>query len=1132
MLRLSQTLFLLGCCGVLFAQEGRLPALDFIRDHPASFGVSAADVRQLRESDRYRSPDGTEHVYVAQLLYGTPVYNAQAAVHLRGEEVVYHTSRLQPDLLSRSTPGVPALTAAAAFSGRAYGGPAVLEEDRLVYFPVSSTGPLRLAWQLTVATAHDGLHLLSMVDAVTGSELYRDTLTVSCTLPSGRRGAGVIKTPGAGKSLSEDGAAYRVYRFGLDSPLDGPRTLERDPSDPLASPFSWHDTDGSEGAEYTITRGNNVYAYRDADANGNQPDSGYVADGGASLLFDFPHGPDRPTVENVPAALTQLFYTTNMLHDWAWHHGFTPEAGNFQDNLYGAQGRGGDAIEAEIHNATTPNNATFFTPADGRPGRLQMSLWQDERKLVTIASPASLAGTLPGGTAVFGASLDTARVTAPLALGADASARPPLGCGPLTDPANLKGKIVLLTRGECTFQQKAYRAEQAGAVGVIICNPGNDLITMAAGDAVSHPVTIPVVMLRERDCQPLRAALVAGTSVTATLADVGAPPLDGAFDNGVVAHEYGHGISGRLVGGPAANTCLLNDEQMGEGWSDFFLLATTPLTPGAHPDGTERRSIGPYSSGGTGFRTYPYATDPAINPLGYDDIITATVPHGVGEAWAATLWDVYWALVEAYGFDPDLVHGDGGNNRAVRLVIEAMKYTPCSPGYLDARDGLLTADQLAHDGADACLLWDVFRRRGLGASATQGSAAAHNDNRAAYDLSPTCIPTLKLAKTAERLYTAAGDSVVVHLEVRNDRDLPALRLSVREGLTAGLLPDLSTVTGADSVVVAGDTLTFFVDSLGAGGQRTITYRARTAPDRFSARSFFAGAEQSPDALTPASLEGRSGWIRRDSNAFAGSSSWFVPDPASAQEQVLQTSTPILIEGSAPVLRFFTSYRTEPAYDAGVVELSTDGSTWQATDSLFWRFGYRGHIDPRGRESLRGRGSFWGDSEGYREVIMDLSGYRGREVYVRWRFASDREIGGEGWWLDNVEIMPEPVTYNTTARLRLAGRDVDTARFAGPGIVIDGEGSLTVATYGPAPAFSFGLYPNPAVDRVSLSFGRALSKGGSVSVIAPDGRTLRSRSLPAGASAFDLPLQGLPPAVYRLRVDLPDRGTVTSPLVIH
>ncbi|MEG2429795.1 MAG: phosphoribosylglycinamide synthetase C domain-containing protein, partial [Oscillospiraceae bacterium] len=50
---------------------------------------------------------------------------------------------------------------------------------------------------------------------------------------------------------------------------------------------------------------------------------------------------------------------------------------------------------------------------------------------------------------------------------------------------------------------------------------------------------------------------------------------DGSLDNGIIAHEYGHGISNRLTGPISNANCLSNLEQMGEGWSDFFGLMIT-----------------------------------------------------------------------------------------------------------------------------------------------------------------------------------------------------------------------------------------------------------------------------------------------------------------------------------------------------------------------------------------------------------------------------------------------------------------------------------------------------------------------------------------------------------------------------
>lgn len=82
------------------------------------------------------------------------------------------------------------------------------------------------------------------------------------------------------------------------------------------------------------------------------------------------------------------------------------------------------------------------------------------------------------------------------------------------------------------------------------------------------------------------------------------PQRDSSFDAGVVIHEYTHGLSNRLTGGPANSGCLSTTESggMGEGWSDFFSIAIHMLT-------TDTRAIdypmGAWISGKpTGIRKY------------------------------------------------------------------------------------------------------------------------------------------------------------------------------------------------------------------------------------------------------------------------------------------------------------------------------------------------------------------------------------------------------------------------------------------------------------------------------------------------------------------------------------------------
>ncbi|MBK8433367.1 MAG: M36 family metallopeptidase [Chloroflexi bacterium] len=143
---------------------------------------------------------------------------------------------------------------------------------------------------------------------------------------------------------------------------------------------------------------------------------------------------------------------------------------------------------------------------------------------------------------------------------------------------------------------------------------------------------------------------------------------------------------------------------------------------------------------GTGFRPHPYTTDMAVNPHTYANTLTAAVPHGIGAIWAAMLWEVYWNLVDAHGFNPDLAQDGttGGNNLALRLVSDGLKLQPCSPGFVDGRNAILAADMALTGGANQCLIWQGFAKRGLGFSASQGSANSNADNVAAFDMPLSC----------------------------------------------------------------------------------------------------------------------------------------------------------------------------------------------------------------------------------------------------------------------------------------------------------------------------------------------------------------------------------------------------------
>jgi extracellular elastinolytic metalloproteinase len=197
------------------------------------------------------------------------------------------------------------------------------------------------------------------------------------------------------------------------------------------------------------------------------------------------------------------------------------------------------------------------------------------------------------------------------------------------------------------------------------------------------------------------------------------PSRDGDLENDIIAHEYGHGITNRLTGGPTNSDCLPDGQAagMGEGWSDFFAywLEMKPTDVD-----TKQVEIGKYVVG-TNIRTYPYALDTTVNPLTYARLLDQGWDefHRMGEVWAVMLYEVYWSLVNKLGFNTDfyLVDITKGNTLALKLIVDALKLQPCRPTFISARDSILEAEQLLTQGVHRCDIWRAFAKRGLGEDA-------------------------------------------------------------------------------------------------------------------------------------------------------------------------------------------------------------------------------------------------------------------------------------------------------------------------------------------------------------------------------------------------------------------------------
>ena len=742
----------------------------YLREHRSELGLTSTDVPRFTITDNVTTKhNGVRNIYIAQQVNDLTVLNGTANITLdKNETIVRVANRLIPGLPSPgSVSKTPVLTpdqaiyAAADALGIAYKGSVELTKtegsNKFIFSKADLswriyrlnwlTGPHQKAnyasvWNLNIYT-RDAQHWWNvMVDAGTGELVAHFDWVIHCE--SGVHGSmkkeANLSAPALPVPSTQVPNSYRVFALPDESPSHGGRTLEVNPADPVASPYGWHDTDGATGAEFTITRGNNVHAYEDTLDN-NFP--GYSPDGGPSLEFDFPLNLNDNPHSYIDPATTNLFFTCNRIHDITYHFGFDEDAGNFQVNNYGRGGQGGDDVQAEAQDGGGTNNANFGTPADGGRPRMQMYLWTAGTGLpLVVNAPSSVAGTYQAVGAAFGNPVPTTPLTSDVVLVEDGVAPDPNdGCEPIQNGSDLPGKIALIIRGNCNFVDKVQAAQDEGAIAVIMVNnvPGSPIIM---GGSLGT-ITIPSVMISDVDGQLLVNALNNGDTVNVTLQNPGgAVELDGDFDNGVITHEYTHGISNRLTGGPNDANCLDNAEQMGEGWSDWV---ATMLTMDLSQPNPVNRPMGTYVSGnppkGDGIRNADYDTSFAVNDYTYGDVnntVLVSEPHGIGFVWCTMLWDLTWAMMDQYGYDDDLENGTGGDDMVMQLVMDGMKLQPCSPGFVDGRDAILLADQLDNGGANQCLIWKVFARRGLGYSADQGSSFSRSDQTEAFDLPPLC----------------------------------------------------------------------------------------------------------------------------------------------------------------------------------------------------------------------------------------------------------------------------------------------------------------------------------------------------------------------------------------------------------
>jgi extracellular elastinolytic metalloproteinase len=215
---------------------------------------------------------------------------------------------------------------------------------------------------------------------------------------------------------------------------------------------------------------------------------------------------------------------------------------------------------------------------------------------------------------------------------------------------------------------------------------------------------------------------------------------NGGDDASVIYHEYVHGLSNRLVTGGSGSGALhgFHARSMGEGWSDFYAmdyLVSQGLDEPDDPNKYSQMNVGYYVAAGNIHLLRTEGMDCPNNGLGHGPSDPAPAPftddqcqggatphlggyglgdmgqiipqgpeyHADGETWAQTLWDLRQTL---------------GAPKARRVITDGMRLSPPDPTMLDMRNAILQADQVAYGAADATAIWNVFRARQMGYTAS------------------------------------------------------------------------------------------------------------------------------------------------------------------------------------------------------------------------------------------------------------------------------------------------------------------------------------------------------------------------------------------------------------------------------
>ncbi|CAN5891254.1 hypothetical protein BH11VER1_BH11VER1_00780 [soil metagenome] len=567
------------------------------------------------------------------------------------------------------------------------------------------------------------------------------------------------------------------------------------------------------------------------------------------------------------------------------------------------------------------------------------------------------------------------------------------------------------------------------------------------------------------------------------------PDRDGDFDNQIVIHEYGHGLSNRLVGGGVGITAL-QTRGMGEGWSDFYAMALL-ATAGEDPDGVYPMSgFATYLSSGMttnyyyGIRRYPYGTDIGKSPLTLKDIdptqasphtgvplsprygssnSNPTSVHAQGEVWCNALWEVRRNLVVKHGFP--------GNQLTLQLVTDGMKLAPVNPNFLQARDAIIQADVVNNGGANLVEIWAGFSKRGMGANAYSPASSTTTGVTESFDLpddlkvtssQPFVSTGTHLAgpfTPSSFIYTLTNTGAAP-LNWTAAKTQPWLDLSATGGtLAPGASVPVTFSINASAITMAPGTYTDTITFTNSGNAVVSTRNVTLTVNPYLTRAFYFPLDTNPywsregqwDYGTPTGVNLLPNSYPDPTSGATGSKVFGINHNGVYSTTVgsftYLTSGPINLTGmTGGSVRFkrWSSASPQP-FVYNTVDVSVDGVTW----TTIWN-----------------NGSILISENAWSTVTYPLGSQVDNQptVYLRWghRVGSTGTLARAGWNIDDVEILAGSTTPTLTANALTVSTPLDipvAVTLAGADTNNPG-GPLTFAVTGmPANGTLSGTVPN-------------------------------------------------------------------------